>query len=80
MVTLHYGNSAYIGEKAAKTETEAILYDENNNEVIHLINVIGDEWSYISLENGEWLSPSDIPTAMDKLRADIDYLMMISGE
>ena len=80
MVTLHYGQSVYAGEKAAKTDTEVILYDENNHEMLHLSNVIGDEWDYISLEDGEWFSPLDIPSEMDKLHADIDYLMMIIGE
>ena len=80
MVTLHYGLSIYTADKAAKTDTEVILYNENNREVLHFVNVIGDEWNYISLEGGEWLSPSDVPTEMDKVRADIDYLMMISGE
>lgn len=80
MVILHYGQSIYTAEKAAKTDTEVILYNENNREVLHFVNVIGDEWNYISLEGGEWLLPSDVPTEMDKVRADIDYLMMISGE
>lgn len=80
MVTLHYGQTEYIGQKAAKTDTEVILYNENNREILHFTNVVGDEWNYISLEGGEWLLPSDIPTEIDKLRADIDYLMMILGE
>ena len=80
MVTLHYGQSVYEAEKAAKTDTEVILYNENNHEILHFSNVIGDEWDYISLEGGGWFSPSDIPTETDKLRADIDYLMMIIGE
>ena len=80
MVTLHYGQSVYTGEKAAKTDTEVILYDENNHEILHFSNVIGNEWEYISLEDGEWFFPLDIPSEMDKLHADIDYLMMIIGE
>lgn len=61
--------------KAAKTDSEVILYDENNNEINRIFNITDEEWNYISIQNGEW---TKIPTALDIMRADVDFLLMLN--
>lgn len=78
MVKLLYGRSEYSADKAVKTETEVILFDDNRSEILHLSNITENEWQYISLEEGEWSDLDEIPSDIDILRADVDYLLMLS--
>ena len=77
MVTLHWYNEQHSADYAVRGKDSVILFDENYNEIFRIENIAGWEWSQISLDGG-W-APS-IPTAEDKLRADVDYLLMITEE
>lgn len=76
MVTLHWYNETYTCEKAIKMDHEVILYDEFDTEIFHIYGIYGDEWDHVTIE-GEW---TDILSVERRLRADIDYLLMLVGE
>lgn len=75
---LHWHDYEKECEYAVKTDTEAFLYDENFDEIMHITNITDSEWNYISLQNGEWSEPYDIPSVKERLESDIDYLEMMN--
>lgn len=77
---LHYFNELIDCTKAAKSETEAFLFDENNSLIFEIHHIAPKDWLHIILEDGEWTDISEIPTELDKLRADVDYILMILDE
>lgn len=76
MVKLRWYENEYVAEKAVKTENSVILYSDGH-EIIRIRDIYGAEWSNIELLEGEWTPESEIPTAIDILRADVDYLLML---
>ena len=76
MVTLQWNTELIEADKAVKTINSVILYDENNYETFRINNIYGSSWDYISLKNGEWTSPAEIPTDSDRMRAELDFLQM----
>ena len=82
-----YGTDMFECSKAAKSDTEVVLYDSLDNEIHHLSNIIGEEWNYIQLVNGEWseLEPQPTPeevlnARIERLQADMDYCLMLLDE
>ena len=57
-----------------------ILYDENYIEIQHIYNITYRDWPHISIEGGSWTDPSEIPTDIDRLQSDIDYLDMQTAD
>lgn len=80
MVILRYDNTVIQGIFAARSETEAVVYGENEKEIFRISNISKDEWNFIILEGGEWQPIPEIPTETDKLRADVDYILMLIDE
>ena len=80
MITLHWYDETYTGDYAVKGEDYVALYDEEFTETFRIINIHGGEWDHISIEGGDWSDPSAIPSREEKLRADVDYLLMIIEE
>ena len=84
MIIVHYGSSSYECSYAARTETEVILYDANHELISRISGIYGDEWDYISIENGEWSEPEEAPSEkdilnarLDQMQADLDYCLML---
>ena len=77
MITLHWYEQTFTGDIAVRKDDSVALYDSNYNIVTEIFNIHGNEWQHISIQNGEWSDPSVIPSETDKLRADLDYCMML---
>lgn len=80
MVIVRYDNIIFHGDIAAKSDTEVVIYDENWNELHKISNISAEEWNFISIEGGEWQPMPEIPTETEKLRADVDYILMLIDE
>ena len=65
---------------AVKGNTYVELYNDHEYLLYRIDNISFDEWQYISISGGEWTEPSEIPTDIDKLRADVDYILMLIDE
>lgn len=86
MVVIH-GIDTFECSKAAKSDSEIVLYDAQNNEIQHISNIVGEEWNYIQIFNGEWEDLEQMPTQeelfnakIDKMQADLDYCLMLLEE
>ena len=77
MITLHWYGETMTAAKAVRGADYVSLVDEENRETRRIINIRGAEWQHITLEGGGWTDPAEIPTEMDRLRADVDYLLML---
>ena len=80
MITLNWYEQTFHGAKAVRGDHSVTLYDDNYNIVTQIYNIYGNEWEHISIQNGDWSDPEEIPTEMDRLRADLDYCMMLLEE
>lgn len=76
MVKVIYDGAEYECSKAARSDDEVVMYDDENRVLNRISGIIGDEWNYISIEDGEWLDINDMPTTFDMTKSDIDYLIM----
>ena len=74
MVRVIYDLDIFEGYAAAKSDTDIWIYDENWNVINHISGIYGDEWNFISIENGEWTDLSDVPDPGDFLRNRINQL------
>ena len=80
MVKFTWNDVEYECPYAVRNSDSIFLYDENYNLINRILNITKNEWKNIIIQNGEWSNKEDIPTAIDYIRADVDYLMMIIGE
>ena len=77
---VHWHNENFECDTAVRGYDFVTMYDANLHETGRITNIIGPEWQHIHVTGGEWSDPSAIPTEMDKVRADIDYLSMLIDE
>lgn len=76
MIILHWYDEQFAANFAVNNVENIILYDENYIETRRIVNLSYHDWPHISIEGGTWTNPSEIPTEMDRLQANIDYLDM----
>ena len=74
MVTVRYDLDVYQGYAAAKSDTDIWIYDENWRVIHHISGIYGSEWDWISIQNGEWMDPSDVPSYEDILEQRVSQL------
>ena len=74
---VHWNDETIICDKAVKNPTSIEIYDAHDNLIQTIEPISVKEWDKISLEGGTWTEKFDILTDNDKLRADIDYCMML---
>lgn len=76
MITLHWYDQTYTAQYAVKGTDYVALYGLDFVQTMRIINIHGTEWEHISLDGGEWSDPEAIPSGVEILRADVDYLTM----
>ena len=76
MIRFIWNGITYEADKAVHGIDYIIFYDDENNEVSRIFNIDKSEWQNIQILEGSWTNPIDIPTDVDHLQADIDFLMM----
>lgn len=53
------------------------LYDENYNVISETVNISPEEWEHVSIQDGDWSGEQQIPSEVQKIRADLDFLLMM---
>ena len=76
MVTVKWYELSFDGEYAVKNGDNIVVYDADYNEIQRITNLTYRDDDFISIEGGEWTAASEIPTALDRLQAQVDFLEM----
>ena len=76
MVTVKWYELSFDGEYAVKNGDSIVVYDADYNEIQRISNLTYRDDDFISIEGGEWTQASEIPTALDRLQAQVDFLEM----
>ena len=77
MVTVHWYELSFDGEYAVNNGDSIVVYDADYNETQRITNLTYRDAPFISIEGGEWTAVSEIPTETDRLRADLEYALMM---
>ena len=77
MVTVHWYELSFDGEYAVNNGDSIVVYDADYNETQRITNLTYRDAPFISIEGGEWTQASEIPTETDRLRADLEYALMM---
>ena len=77
MVTVHWYEMTFDGEYAVNNGESIVIYDSDYNETQRITNLTYRDAPFISIEGGEWTAQSEIPTETDRLRADLEYALMM---
>ena len=77
MVTVHWYEMTFDGEYAVNNGESIVVYDADYNEIQRITNLTYRDAPHISIEGGEWTQASEIPTETDRLRADLEYALMM---
>jgi len=80
MVLLRCFNEELTADKAVRLADKVVLYDSLNKVKHEITGIDSTSWENIELLEGEWTPESEIPDKFDILRADVDFLLMLSGE
>ena len=76
MVTVHWYELSFDGEYAVKNGDSIVVYDADYTEIQRITNLTYRDDDFISISGGEWTAQSEIPTALDRADANIEYLQM----
>ena len=76
MVTVHWYELTFDGEYAVKNGDSIVVYDADYNEIQRIQNLTYRDDDFIGISGGEWTPQSEIPTALDRLQAQVDFLEM----
>ena len=76
MVTVHWYELSFDGAYAVNNGDSIVVYDADYNEIQRITNLTYRDAPHISIEGGEWTQASEIPTALDRVNADKDFLEM----
>ena len=77
MITVHWYEMTFDGEYAVNNGDSIVVYDADYNETQRITNLTYRDAPFISIEGGEWTQASEIPTETDRLRADLEYALMM---
>ena len=77
MVTVHWYELTFDGAYAVNNGDSIVVYDADYNETQRITNLTYRDAPHISIEGGEWTAASEIPTETDRLRADLEYALMM---
>ena len=77
MITVHWYEMSFDGEYAVNNGDSIVVYDADYNEIQRITNLTYRDAPFISIEGGEWTQASEIPTETDRLRADLEYALMM---
>jgi hypothetical protein len=77
MVTVHWYELSFEGEYAVNNGDHIVIYDADYNETQRISNLTYRDAPHVSIEGGEWTNLSEIPTETDRLRADLEYALMM---
>ena len=77
MITVHWYELTFDGEYAVNNGDSIVVYDADYNEIQRITNLTYRDAPFISIEGGEWTAVSEIPTETDRLRADLEYALMM---
>ena len=76
MITVHWYEMTFDGEYAVNNGDSVVVYDAGYNEIQRITNLTYRDAPHISISGGEWTQASEIPTALDRLQAQVDFLEM----
>ena len=76
MITVHWYELSFDGAYAVNNGDSIVVYDADYNETQRITNLTYRDAPHISIEGGEWTQASEIPTALDRLQAQVDFLEM----
>ena len=76
MITVHWYELSFDGEYAVNNGDSIVVYDADYNEIQRITNLTYRDDDFISIEGGDWTAVSEIPTALDRLQAQVDFLKM----
>ena len=76
MVTVHWYELTFDGAYAVNNGDSIVVYDADYNEIQRITNLTYRDAPFISIEGGEWMAASEIPTAQDRTDANVEYLQM----
>ena len=77
MITVHWYELSFDGAYAVNNGDSIVIYDSDYNEIQRITNLTYRDNPFISIEGGEWTQASEIPTETDRLRADLEYALMM---
>ena len=77
MVTVHWYEMTFDGAYAVNNGDSIVVYDADYTEIQRITNLTYRDAPFISIEGGEWTQASEIPTETDRLRADLEYALMM---
>ena len=77
MITVHWYELTFDGAYAVNNGDSIVVYDADYNEIQRISNLTYRDAPHISIEGGEWTAVSEIPTETDRLRADLEYALMM---
>ena len=77
MITVHWYELSFDGEYAVNNGDSIVVYDADYNETQRITNLTYRDAPFISISGGEWTQASEIPTETDRLRADLEYALMM---
>ena len=73
---VRFGEKEFVCDRAIKSEEKATLY-LSNGETVEFSGISEEGWNYFQLDGGDWDTPE--PTELERLRADIDFLSVMTG-
>ena len=77
MVTVHWYELSFDGAYAVNNGDSIVVYDADYNETQRITNLTYRDAAHVSIEGGEWTNAEEIPTETDRLRADLEYALMM---
>jgi hypothetical protein len=77
MVTVKWYELTFDGEYAVNNGDSIVIYDADYNETQRITNLTYRDAAHVSIEGGEWTSAEEIPSETDRLRADLEYALMM---
>ena len=75
-MTVTYANQSYDCVKAVRDGTRATLYLTDGG-TVEFVGVSAAGWGQFQLDGGGWETTA--PTELEQMRADIDYLSVMTG-
>lgn len=73
---VHFGEEEFVCDRAVKSEDKVTLHLTKGG-VVEFSGISEEGWKQFELTGGHWENAA--PTELERLRADIDFLSVMTG-